>query len=200
MSVFLLSLFSVAHLINRTGIALAIISVFVAISYISKNQGKLSLFLLILGILIIYYIIDYFALIPNDVVSAYLDRQSDLDTSMGRDGGRLYRWGYALERVLSKPFGWETSEFSYVHNLWLDVDRLSGIFPFIFLVCATFIESNKTLKLYKVRNNTLACTLLALCVICFTTNFIEPILEGMPLFFCVNCLIWGFQDSFLKQY
>lgn len=200
MSVFLLSLFSVAHLINRTGIVLALISVVVAISYMSKNQGKLRLFLLMLSFFLIYKIIVYFALIPNDVVSAYLDRQSDLDTSMGGDGGRLYRWGYALERVLSKPFGWETDKFSYVHNLWLDVDRLSGIVPFLFLVCATFIESKKTLKLYKVRNNTLACTLLALCVICFTTNFIEPILEGMPLFFCLNCLIWGVQDSFLKHY
>lgn len=201
LGVFFMSILTVIHLVNRTGIAVAIVCTLCSILYSSESKGRILnalwelLFVVIVGIIVV----SVFSNDVFDIADAYLNRLSTESTSINDFGGRSWRWIDALTRLLTCPFGWNNSvNYSYVHNLWLDVAMFGGIIPFMFIVCATVRSLKQLLRIIKIKNDIVVNIILTLSVCFFLNSFVEPVMIGFDSFFYLYCMIWGIQKKYFE--
>ena len=191
---FILSLATVIHLVNRTGLVIAFVCLFVVTAYkFQKHAFKL----LLAGLMIFVLVIGLLKLgiIDQAVFDAYSDRNEGVG-EVGTAGGRLERWTAALQNLFKYPFGWnlDAPEYGYAHNLWLDIARVSGIFPFIFFVVATVISYRKFFRLLKLKDQAIVPLLLGLNVCFLLSAMVEPVIEAVPLYFYLYLMLWGMQN------
>jgi len=190
------SFFTVAHLVNRTGIVVLLLSVAAVVLYrIKGNAGKVVLALLaVVGV-------GYFLLsgdtFTNDILDAYTTREDDSEESALSGGGRFYRWIDAIGNLFTHPFGW-TAKYAYVHNLWFDVARVAGAIPFFALLLATIKGNSYALKLFRIKGHTFIALIVALNVCFFFTCFVEPIMEGVSTYVYLYFMLWGFQKRYYE--
>lgn len=89
----------------------------------------------------------------------------------------------------------------YAHNMWLDVGKQTGIIPCALLVTFFIINLKNLYKLIK--NNEVSNNLKVLLIGVYTAVllnlFVEPILQGEPLFFIMFCVIMGMIDMCSTQ-
>ena len=192
---FVLSLATVIHLVNRTGPVIAFVCLFVVTAYkFQKHAFKL----LLAGLMIFVLVIGLLKLgiIDQAVFDAYSDRNEGVG-EVGTAGGRLERWTAALQNLFKYPFGWnlDAPEYGYAHNLWLDIARVSGIFPFIFFVVATVISYRKFFRLLKLKDQAIVPLLLGLNVCFLLSAMVEPVIEAVPLYFYLYLMLWGMQNQ-----
>ena len=190
---FVMSLVTVLHLTNRTGLLVMILCIVFSILYLSpKQNGRLLLMLLFIGILVLIFIPSTRSFL-SDFAESY-QRREEVEVSGGllNLGNRSWRWVDAIKRVFTNPFGWDGQvEYNYVHNLWLDVARVTGIIPFFLIVCATISGYNNARIVWHVKNDEIVLLLIGLSVATFASAFVEPVLDGPDQYFYMMCMIWG---------
>lgn len=190
------SLIVTLHLLNRTGLVVLILCSAGLIIFRARKDIKMLVIsaAFLLGFILI---LSYFDIISEELIASYTARNKDLSTM----GDRTVRWASALENLFVHPFGWINYEHHirtfYVHNMWLDVARVSGIIPFILLVYMgvdTFLGAIRLVGKYEY---TLSYLILGLNICFFASCFVEPILGGTH--FMLYCLLWGYQHTLLND-
>ena len=200
-TLFFLSLLTTIHLLNRTGLIIAIMVLFILIGYKSRKNPKIIIISTI-GILMAYAILTYFGIISNDLISLYAERNENIATMGNRSG----LWEEAIGNILIHPLGWSDGSTYYVHNMWLDVARMSGIIPFIILLYLTLDTFKKSYKLLKRNETTIAYFILGLNICFFASCFVEPIYGGthVNLYFMlmgtVNYLVKNRQRQIISSF
>ena len=191
----ILSLTTVIHLVNRTGIVVECICFFTVGIYILKEKKNRILELGIL-MLLIFIMLSNFLCIDSDIFEAYSHRNEG-----SIDGERFDRWIDGMQNFIKYPLGWvlESTQYNYVHNLWLDIARVSGFIPFIFFLVATLLSYRDFFKLLHSNDMMIIPVLLGINVCFFLTSMVEPIIEAVPLYFYLYLMIWGIQNRILSR-
>lgn len=194
---FALSLLTTIHLVNRTGIVLAAISLIVFLMY--SNKGSKSTWIIILlAIGILFYLSTKSGF--REIFDAYTSRKDVEGHGFSDAGSRTEKWLDALSRLFSYPFGWyQDIEYTYTHNLWLDVARLTGIAPFIAIIGATIVSVKDTLRLYRIKGDYFALVLTSILVVFYLESFVEPVMEGFDLYFYLMCMFIGLKRRYIKN-
>lgn len=194
---FALSLLTAVHLVNRTGLVLVCFSLIIFLFY-SKKSSKATWIILI-------FVAALFAYLSTksdfaSILDAYTSRGEVEGHGLSDAGSRTEKWIDALSRLFSSPFGWyKDINYTFTHNMWLDVARLTGITPFIAIVGATIVGYKDTLHLYRIKNDYLVLTLISIQVVFFLECFVEPVMEGFDLFFYLMCMFFGIQRQYHKN-
>lgn len=194
---FALSLLTTVHLVNRTGLVLVCFSLFVFLFY-SKKSSKATWIILI-------FVAALFAYLSTksdfaSIIDAYTSRGEVEGHGLSDAGSRTEKWMDALSRLFTSPFGWyKDINYTFTHNMWLDVARLTGFIPFIAIVCATIVGFKDTLHLYRIKNDYLVLTLISIQIVFFLGCFVEPVMEGFDLYFYLMCMFFGIQRQYIKQ-
>lgn len=190
-----MSLLTVIHLVNRTGLFVFLICTIVTILYLSGKTNITRFLLIILIVTVVSYVVMDIS-INEEVLGAYENRNSVSTIDSG--GGRTYRWIDSLGQILKHPFGWK-SEYSFVHNFWLDVARVAGIIPFICIMIATIKSSKIAFRLFRIKGNSFVAILTALNACFFFSCFVEPVLEGISTYVYLYCMLWGIQKRYEER-
>lgn len=185
-----LSLLSVIHLVNRTGLVICVACLFVGFALSTRmNVSKM------LPILLVFIVVGVFlsesGILDSDVSEAYADRDDrNDDANSANAGGRTELWLDAIGNLFVSPLGWKLK--SYAHNLWLDIARVGGwlaFFPFVKATIAYMMKVKTTLR-NGGENGTLML-LLSVNVAMLLNAAVEPVIDGSPLFFSLLMMIWG---------
>lgn len=101
-----------------------------------------------------------------------------------------------LQNLYQNPFGGQKSQM-YFHNMWLDISRIAGIIPMVFMLLYDGIAVRNTLRLFRNKRINTGTRFAILCVYigCLLNCSVEPVLEGLTSFFLVFCLINGITES-----
>lgn len=196
----ILSLITVIHLVNRTGLVVLVLC-FVAVTlYNMKRSFGRVLGVLAIGILVAYFAYS-FGWVDEKILQVYEAREERGHT-IAEGGGRTARWVDAVELLVEHPWGYSDlrgGKVEYAHNLWLDVGRGAGVLPFVALLIVTISYGINFLKLLG-RNDGFLCSIfLAYNVVFFLSCMVEPIMEGFPLYFYLYMMLWGMQRQYLKM-
>lgn len=190
-----LGLLSTVHLVNRTGLVIAVVVTFVGLVYRSRtNIGK---YILILGaIVLVVYVLIETGVISEEIVAAYEFRQEETEREgSSAAGGRGHRWLDAILRVWYMPLGWYHEEaavgYNFVHNWWLDVGRQVGLLPLLLLLVPTVLSIKNCITLFKHGGSRLHLLLLSLNVVLFLACFVEPVMEGSAMVAYYYMFVWG---------
>lgn len=187
----LLGLMCVIHLINRTGLVLAVVSIVCVLLFNIKQMKATDIIAMLLFVgIIIFYITSNAGLF--EVTEAYSARNDGV-SSVASMGGRESLWASGIESLFINPFGTDVSEkMRYAHNYWLDTARTAGLFPFIFLIILTIWHVKESVALIRKLNAGLLKTLLIACNVGFLlTFFVEPVMEGFMNYVFVFFMFMG---------
>lgn len=183
------------HLVNRTGLVIAVIVTFIGVVY--RSRAKIGKLFVLLGLIIaIVYILIKTNIIPSEVITAYeLRNEESAKLGLSAAGGRGNRWMDAITRIFYMPFGWYGKEYItgylYAHNWWLDVGRAVGIIPFLLLFFPTIISIKNCLILFREKNNDVCLLLITINSALFLATFVEPVMEGSVMIAYFYFFIWG---------
>ena len=193
---FLSSLITTINLVNRTGLVVWVFSFMLPVLYFYK-RSRFKLIIIFCICFILIGIMISTGIISQEVISAYSER-NELDLQTG--GGRLEKWSSALLHIFSSPFGWAENNGTtnmFVHNMWLDVAKVTGIIPFFILLVSTVKSIKTVVKLSKFQVNEVVACFISLNICFFLSCFVEPVYGGMHMFLYV--MIWGMQNQYLQQ-
>ena len=191
---FALSLFTVLHLVNRTGLFVFVLcSAAMLLSISVKQGGRILVALLILvGILIVFVPSLRSAFMDISASYQYREEMEYAGGGVMTMGNRLWRWTDAIGRVFTSPFGWEgQTQYNYVHNMWLDAAMFGGFFSFLFMLLATVRGVRYVAILRHLSKNIIVILLIGLTVASFASAFVEPVLIGSDIYFYLMCMFWG---------
>lgn len=185
------------HFVNRTFILGLAFSFAVILLLNGKNHRTTFFYLFLVGTA--YLVLDSGILYNSEVTDAYLFR-SNYSADAASGGGRLERWGFALSSMFNYPLGFsDGNEKYYAHNLWLDIARQTGIIPFV-LISLFSISGYKALYLTcKIRMDQITVMILSISAVVFVYCMAEPVIEGLPLYFYLFCMLMGMQIQTYKQ-
>jgi len=185
----ILSLLTVIHLVNRTGLVVLIACLCICIFYSKRNKPKSLLgYIAIIAIFVIVAIAS--GVINEDIVEAYMYREERSDETGTTDaGGRVSLWANALDHLFTHPLGFPKERFA--HNLWLDVARVSGLLPFFMFMIASIKNYIYLYRIYRRDEYEITPFILGLNVVMFLSSFVEPVMEGSVLYFCLFMFLWG---------
>lgn len=193
-----MAILAMIHLVTRSAILICVVCTVLTIFYVYKNRLRLGLlyFVIMTCIVLYLYYNNYF---DPDVLDAYTMRNDETGSTYG---GRTNLWSMGIQNVVIHPLGWSDLplwEGHYAHNIFLDISRMGGIIPLSFIIMCYYKNFSQLYELLKLKCSAISVTMLALNICFFLQNMVEPILEGLPLFFYLNCLVWGIQNQFLKS-
>lgn len=198
-SLSLLAIFCTVHILNRTGLALAVIAVISTIFIPPYNSKRLLYTLFVCGtVVIISYV--YFSDSPlmNDAIQGYISREGSEDFSTATGGGRFNRWVDALCQIAERPIGGQGyvmgDRINYAHNLWLDAGLRGGTIPFILLIVIAFQIFKYTILIHrkKILDSFESCYLIILCIVMLAQAMTEPVIEGVYQFFLFMIFFYGY--------
>lgn len=191
---FICSLLTTIHLVNRTSLVVTIICLIIVMCYyFSKKPLNLLLTFIIVGI-VVYLLLNYVNI--SEISSAYADRMEDLD-NISTLGERSWRWQNSLVYLLKYPMGWWQSDSIRSHNMWLDFARVAGIVPFVLSILVAINSISTIIRICKLRKDSVSSVLLGLNVCFFISCFMEPIYPGT--FMYSYCFLLGFQNRYLYK-
>lgn len=184
----ILSLLTTVHLVNRTGLVILVSCILFSFAY--TTRFKLSrMFFSIIVVLLLLCIIYNTGLISDEVVEAYINRESDSVTDSKELGGRTVFLLSNLSSLFSSPFGWESDH--YAHNLWIDLAKIGGWGSlFAFLVATKNIIKN-FFKIACMEYNSFRAVTLSIMLAMFFNASVEPVIEGSMLYFSIFMMFWG---------
>jgi len=184
---FVLSLYVVTFFVNRTGVNIVMIMGVVFLLFNSrKSVGRTWLSISLMAIILA--LILYVGVISGDIFNQYQMR--------GDEDVRSERWVEAMGLILSHPLGFSNVTHYNVHNMWLDIARLTGWIPFLIITLLTMRSIKSMLRLLK-NNNSEIVTLLLYMFICMTLSCaVEPLLTGVPLYFLAYLILLGMINQY----
>ena len=185
-----LSLLITTYLINRSGLVILVLTTLLAILYGLKGFPRKTLLLLLPVVVILIYVLSHINMgEAGEIVEAYSER-----SSITEGGDRTWRWVDALGRLFTSPLGWSNEDiYTYVHNMWLDIARVSGIIPFVFFTTATIKIVNTNISLFNMKNSELSLLLVLLFASVFLSYMIEPVIEANIFYLMIFTWIWGIE-------
>lgn len=190
---FVLTLIAVLRLGSRTMLVISVVSFIGAfITNIRKNSVLKNIIILtLIGAIVFYGLLQFDE--NAEFLTFYADRLNDSDSGFDSAGGRTERWTAALQSICTDPWGWEFERFGYAHNLWLDVARVGGVIPLIFLLLFTFtivrswLSALRDLRPYQFARSALFLFFAGIMLL----FFVEPVMDGMYLLFLLFCMLCG---------
>ena len=188
------------HLVNRTAIVALILIMLIGIFY-SYKQNIIKTILFLLFFVVLFLIFKEFHIVDNDILSAYANR-NDGEGEISGGGGRFERWTIALSNIFIHPLGFVelTQETGYyAHNLWLDTARVSGVIPLVLLLIFTIKAIRSSILIIKHSSAAVGYYLLSLYYCSFVYCMCEPVMDAIPLFFYLFCLISGILNSYSDE-
>lgn len=196
----ILSILSIMHLVNRTGLFLVASTLLLLLVYKKTGVKSFSftnvMFIIVISVVLSYVIMNYFS---SDIVNAYSNRADSMEGA----GRRSWRWALGLDNLIVHPMGWSTLQgyqTLYCHNLWLDVSRSAGVIPFIILVYYSYIDVKHFFAVLKDKNkNIVAFILLSYFTVFTLSSFVEPVIDGYFLYFCLYCMVGGCLNQYYKE-
>lgn len=199
--VFIISLLCALRVASRTQLGIALISLFVTIAYLSVKQPIIKNIRLILAIAFILIVV-LFSISSDSAILNTINQRNNSTEELLIANGRTELWLTSLSNIMTKPMGWNmSSDISiYAHNLWLDVSRVAGIAPFLFLLIFTVICIRLVLKTIKVSPQDLYFnTFIIVLFVGFMVEFsVEPVIEGMYNLFLIFCFFIGILSGYVK--
>lgn len=144
---------------------------------------KTKYFFLIAIVLILVIIMFSHNIFLNETLDAYQNRME----RMGVESDRYRTWLIGLKGMFLFPFGgraYQIGGVHFLHNMYLDLDYISGILPLVFLLLF-FISHLDDIKILS-RNKINVNEKLILFIFGFSTflpTIFEPIMQASPTFF-----------------
>jgi|GEM_PF-1830860 len=202
-AIFAISLIASFRLGSRTLIAISGLSFFVSLLYILSKQSLLDNIKL-LGMLVVCAIIAFMTL-PFDLDSPIFSTLGHrMQTSRGIEstataGNRTALWAEGLKNLFNHPLGWNSR--MHHHNLWLDVPKVVGIVPLIFLLINNVLCLSSLKKAFFIsgKDTGLNVTFLLYFFATFLLFFTEPIMEGNFFSVVVYFLFLGVLNGYIKS-
>lgn len=196
----MLGLLCVVHLINRTGVVVAIISLITClIINIYKHGKNIIKPIAISAVLLVLVLIMLDFPVIEDILLAYNGREID-GYEASNVGGRTELWNMGLKNLFKYPFGQtEFVRHSYSHNYWLDTAATAGLFPFFLLLIITVRHITATLFVIKRSSNNMLLAMFITTNVGFVlTCFVEPVMEGSSLYVFLLFLFVGITQGYTK--
>lgn len=201
----LLTMICMFRLGSRTGIMLIISSLISSFIFNFNNYNINNKILLILTLSVCGFAV-YFILSNSEYLfTFYLDRINSEENDIQSGGGRIELWKHYGSQILSNPWGNMTLSPNgnrFAHNLWIDVARIAGLIPFIFISLFT-LSSLKAITRY-IKNQRIDKYSRTL-VLCYSIGFfiqfsLEPIMEGAFILFTFFCIMMGIINMMNRVY
>lgn len=123
---------------------------------------------------------------------------SDLNRA---DNYRYSSLSRGLENLFEYPLG-GLGNTAYYHNMWLDIGRVSGLFPFLVMVFYSILTDVHALKIIINKQHATWFRYILLCIyVGVQINFFtEPVLEGLYGFFLNFIIINGMVEAYYYRY
>jgi len=191
-----LSLISILHLNNRTGLVILGFSLILILIVNLKNYTIKRYLVIFMMLSIVSYFI--YPLISNtDIINVYSNKMFDPVKGISTLGERDVRWASGVKSLFNQPFGggvYVGDVRYYAHNFWLDIAEMGGIIPFITILIFTFYNLKE--NLYIVRNRKFISSFYVSVILVFNagfllTCFVEPMMEGRFIYVCGMFYFWG---------
>lgn len=202
----LLAMLSTIHLVNRSGLVIAAISVAGAAVLPPFTRKRVFYALLIFAACYLIYII-YLEMTPllKKAIESYQYRDST-QGSVKSLGGRDDLWRQGIQHLYDFPMGGGKSvtfhgRASYAHNMWIDCGIVGGVVSMGFLLVMTFkyVISCFKLLFHQTINTYDRNILLLLAATFMIQSMVEPIIESLPQFFWAWILFWAIITSYLRK-
>ena len=192
----IMSILVVLHLVNRTGLVLLAVCILFSIIYTSRMRFA-KIFHAVLILLVMIGVVINSGVISQDVLDAYMQRETSSAASAIELGGRSDLWDNAVFNLFIHPFGWD--RVRYAHNLWLDLAALGGWLALLPFLIASFKIVKDVIKITKSQVTPFRLVLLSTFVSMFFNSMVEPVIEGSLLFFFLFMMVWGMLKSVLQE-
>lgn len=200
-----LSIIANVHLVNRTALAIMIISL-VLVFILNIKHYKISNTIAVSFLILLITVSAFYFLNTNkEVIDLYTYRNRSDGSGVTDVGGRLIRWESALNLIVNEPLGGGAFKYGYryyAHNFWLDVAEMAGIIPAIVILVFTIVNLRKNYHLI-IHSNTnnifFLSILLALNLGFLLTFFVEPIYEANPPYVFLYFCLMGIVSETLQQ-
>lgn len=198
---FLIGLFSYMNVITRTGVFISLISSFVLFILMGSKQKIKYLAFILLLIIPIIFILNFYGVINWFEHTPYFSRfTNDIDIDQSENLPRTKGWQLVFNGLFQYPFGGAKTKLyksNYAHNLWLEVGFLAGIIPLIPLIIFSYRNVILIWEINKKKYYSAFYRSLIICVFLgfLLSFFVEPVMEGLFINFCLFCLFFGLFDA-----
>lgn len=176
---------------TRTPIVILTILLFVNFYVGMKNLSYFSKAVILAIFFLAVYSVTFIEFANFELTSLIYERFTDDD--IYEAGSRKDMWLLGIENIFKYPFGGESLQISYFHNLWLDLRHVAGVVPMIFLI---LLSLNFTFICWKLSSSSLfsiqlKAFLVTVYLSLFLMMFMEPILQGSFVFFLYYVFFGG---------
>ena len=202
-----LAIFATIHLVNRTGLVLAAVSI-VCVVFLPPYSFKKNVYTVV-SLIVIAGVVFYF-LGDSAFFSDALDQYDARDTgggSVDSAGGRTERWEAAISQLTAQPWGSDkglclNGKYTYAHNLWLDAGVVAGIVPMVLLIWIGIIYIRAIFRMYRLRyfNQFERNTLVLMGVAMFLQLNTEPVIQGVFQFFLYFIFYLSILNNLNRKY
>lgn len=162
------------------------------------NVRILFISLAVIGVVAVLYNINAFDLKTSYEKTSMYKRLSGEIGDVGKSNqDRHNRYGEVFVSIFENPMGMDALKFEYAHNLWLDIGRLTGIFPFFLMIIFSVMSLLNFVRFFfytKVQMQT-KYLFFSVYIAVFLNMFTEPIMEGLPFL----CWFYTFMSGMLKS-
>ena len=202
-----LSIFNSLATASRTallimGIVFLINTFFAILTKQKKKKDRIKIFvrtILLIFLLAVLYNNNIFHVkdsIQSTPLYERLTNESNFESGDEYRKESLFR---TINNAYKLPFGDGTLDTT--HNLWFDVLKQVGWFPFLLLVIYTFKTILDLIRILKyssipIENKHLILSIHSAFLINF---FVEPIFKGMPYYFVCFCVFSGMLNMYIKK-
>lgn len=201
------AIFATVHLVNRTGLVLAAVSIVCAVflpPYSYKKNVYTFVSLIIVAGIAIYFLGD--SAFYLDAVNQYEARDTGGGT-VDSAGGRTGRWLAAINQLFDEPWGNEkgvrfNGKYANAHNMWLDTGVYAGIVPMVLLIWIGVIYIRSMIRMYRLEylNQFERNTLVLMGVAMFLQLNTEPVMQGVFQFFLYFIFYLSILNNLNRKY
>lgn len=170
---------------------------FVIMAFVYYRKHITKLIFLFTAVSILLYLLLNSTGFSEDIISGFAERNEA--NSVLNMGSRTFRWASGIHDLFIYPFGWWTKGNSdyLMHNMWLDIAKMSGIVPFTILLVISIKMFFNNLFLIRLNKTIIPYLLLALNLCICASNFQEPVSGGLIVGFL--CMVWGMTNALYKK-
>ncbi len=169
---------------------------------ISRKEKRIFKYSLILfvALVAVLYLLDFMSIQGMIQNSPLMERILNPKFRDIGDQNRYKMFVDALYVGINHPFGDGT--LNTAHNLWLDIFKQTGWFPFLFLMLFSIYSVRCCFRIFKNSEYPINMKILLLSILtAFLMNFaVEPIMKGMPYYFTCFCIFAGMITGYSKKY
>jgi len=199
----ILAAFTSTLLLTRTPIGLLGLLFIFVFFYNLRSQlikNKIIIILIFSATIYAFQSVDFQAI---EITAGLYGRFHQED--VGDFGFRLEMWREGARNIFLYPLGGETLRYDYYHNLWLDLRKFGGIIPMVLLIAFSVFSVKAVYQVLRNAQLSLQTRSLigSMFFVVFAMMFMEPVIEGSPVFFLFYVFLVGllrqFNISFQKR-